>query len=366
MKRFVYMILSSAACMFAAGCSGTHDDDTGVQDSKLVLIPDKESIIADGKDAVTFSVSDGEEDVTGDASVFCSTLASQIFESGFSTVTAGTYEFYAEYDGRKSAPVSVVAQPEGGEIEDPSSRPDIVSRFERHVCVMEFTGQWCSNCPDGYNSMKFIIDRNFPDIAHVIALHDNTSGKDDLAIDVQVALSEAYGIQNYPYSLVDMREASPLGDIGGSFRKAVNNSIDSYPALCGVAVASDFDETTGTADITVRLFSEYTSEYRIAVYIVEDNIVGTQNVNGRYTDDYVHHHVARQVVSSSWKGDALGEVPAGEETVKKYTVSAGDGWDMDNVSVYALAIDYEGYVNNVAVCGLVDGNTDYPYLPKEE
>ena len=56
MKRFVYMILSSAACMFAAGCSGTHDDDTGVQDSKLVLIPDKESIIADGKDAVTFSV----------------------------------------------------------------------------------------------------------------------------------------------------------------------------------------------------------------------------------------------------------------------------------------------------------------------
>ena len=200
----------------------------------------------------------------------------------------------------------------------------------------------------------------------MIALHDNTSGKDDLAIDVQVALSEAYGIQNYPYSLVDMRETSPLGDIGGSFRKAVNNSIDSYPALCGVAVASDFDETAGTADITVRLFSEYTSEYRIAVYIVEDNIVGTQNVNGRYTDDYVHHHVARQVVSSSWKGDALGEVPAGEETVKKYTVSAGDGWDMDNVSVYALAIDYEGYVNNVAVCGLVDGNTDYPYLSKEE
>ena len=164
-------------------------------------------------------------------------------------------------------------------------------------------------------------------------------------------MSEAYGIQNYPYSLVDMRETSPLGDIGGSFRKAVNNSIDSYPALCGVAVASDFDETTGT---------------RVAVYIVEDNIVGTQNVNGRYTDDYVHHHVARQVVSSSWKGDALGEVPAGEETVKKYTVSASDGWDMDNVSVYALAIDYEGYVNNVAVCGFVDGNTDYPYLPEEE
>ena len=37
-------------------------------------------------------------------------------------------------------------------------------------------------------------------------------------------------------------------------------------------------------------------------------------------------------------------------------------FDLDNTSVYALAIDENGYVNNMAVCQFKDGDTPFNYV----
>lgn len=351
LKFFVRLCFASAVVGIAA-CSGNTDDDVSVP----VLKADKVSIAANGVETVSFTVTYGGEDVTSLSAIRC-TSHTGIAVSGatFSTTTVGEYVFEAVYDNMTSAACKVSAVLSGAQ-----TAP---SRFVRKVCIMEFTGQWCTQCPTGYNYLWFVVSRNYPETAHIIALHDNSSGNDELAIPVQKELFSAFRLEGYPSAVIDLRDASPLtNDTDGSLKKAIEASLNDYPAHCGVAVASDYDEVSGKASVTVRLFPEVEGEYRMVLWVVENGIVGRQNEGGRYTDNYTHNHVARRLVSEQWKGDNLGSVAAGKEVSKTYDVVADNLWNLDNTSVFALAIDASGYVNNMAVCPFKNGNTDYEYV----
>lgn len=350
LKFFVRFCIASAGMVFAA-CSGHTDDNTSVP----VLKADKGSIVADGIETVAFTVTYDGEDVTSLSAIRCTSHTGIAVSGGtFSTTTVGEYVFEAVYDNKTSAACKVSAVQSGTQT---------ASRFVRKVCIMEFTGQWCAQCPTGYNYLWYVVSRNYAETAHIIALHDNSSGNDEMAIPVQKELFSAFKLEGYPSAVIDLRDASPLtSDTDGSLKKAIETSLNDYPAHCGVAVASDYDEVSGKASVTVRLFPEVAGEYRIALWVIEGNIVGSQNNGGIYTDTYTHNHVARRLVSEHWKGDNLGSIPAGKEVLKTYEIKVDNLWNLDNTSVFALAVDASGYVNNMAVCPLRNGNTDYEYV----
>ena len=354
MKSFKQLtVLLCILGLGAAGfsCSGNTDDDPAAE---LTLKPSAAAITANGSDAVTFKVTDGASDVTAEAEIRCTTDNTAVENASFSTTVAGEYLFQASYGGRTSKTVKVTAKAD----ETPSGP----SQFVRQICVMEFTGQWCANCPAGFNYMNFIISRNFPDAAHVIALHDNGSGSDEFAIDIQKTIARDYGLTGYPMALVDMRDLRPLtADTDQSFKKSLQASLDDYPAHCGVAVKSMYDAAGKKAKVTVRVHSEKTETYRVAVWIIEDGLSGTQNVGGQY-QDYTHSHVARLLAGSApnnYKGESLGEIPANTEKSKEFDIAVDPAWNLDNTSVYALAIGADGYVNNMNLCKIVDGDADY-------
>jgi len=43
-------------------------------------------------------------------------------------------------------------------------------------------------------------------------------------------------------------------------------------------------------------------------------------------------------------------------------VALDDTWKAENLSFYALVMDENGYVNNLAVCEAINGNADYEYV----
>ncbi len=67
------------------------------------------------------------------------------------------------------------------------------------------------------------------------------------------------------------------------------------------------------------------------------------------------------MLSKSYRGDALGQMTAGVEVVREFTTEAAAEWNLENCEIYAVAIDAEGRVNNVSVCHLNGGDTDYDY-----
>ena len=137
--------------------------------------------------------------------------------------------------------------------------------------------------------------------------------------------------------------------------------MEKYPAHCGVAISSVYNEVDSEAKVTVKVTSEKTADYRLVLYVVENGLKYQQNDGGNYRD-YTHNHVVRKLLSASVEGDKLGQIAEDKEEVKEYTVALDDTWKAENLSFYALVMDENGYVNNLAVCEAINGNADYEYV----
>ena len=309
-------------------CAGTIDPEAGV-DGTLELIPDMEKFFADGKSAVTFTVMDEDQDVTDEAVIMCVTTGKAIEGSSFVTSTSGEYIFKATCGGNTSENISVTAM--------------FASKYKRQVCVMEFTGVWCAQCPGGAQILNFLVGDMYKGKINALAFHNN----DVYALPVEQSLATKFNISSYPSYVTDMRDSGELNGNGCS--DSVYKSLYETETFCGPSVSCVYDETTGNVTVKAKIASEKTMEYRIAAYVVEDKVTGNQTLGtGSIQKDYTHRHMVRKMLSADYSGDRIGQIAAGAEAEKEYTFEMDASWNPDNVSVVVLAIGPDGEVNNSA------------------
>ncbi len=336
-----------AVSVLFGGCRG-HEEEIG----EIVLRADVASVVADGLSKVKITAtSDGGEDITSQVQFHHSSELFALEGGEFTTVKVGRHKLSASCEGVMSNELEIVATA-------PTELP--ASRFVRHICAMDFTATDCAFCPDGQNKM-LQVNGQMEDEAtkiHLLALH--TPGVDPMGIALASELMSDMGILETPYFLIDMR------DMGGlslsAYRNGLIRSMEEYPAHVGVAVRTKFNKDNGTScEVEVSLLSERNDHYRLAVYVVEDGIEAEQNVQGTYKP-YIHNHVVRRLLSDSYRGDSVGAVAAEESVTKTYTFEMEEGWKSENAHIYALAIDSQGFVNNVGVCCVRNGEFDYDFL----
>ena len=58
----------------------------------------------------------------------------------------------------------------------------------------------------------------------------------------------------------------------------------------------------------------------------------------------------------------MGTVASGTEKIMEYSVDIDPAWNLGKTYVYALALDADGYVNNMQVCLLDGGDSGYEYV----
>jgi hypothetical protein len=54
-----------------------------------------------------------------------------------------------------------------------------------------------------------------------------------------------------------------------------------------------------------------------------------------------------------------GRIASGDEASKSWTIQVDKRWVLENTQIYALALDQNGYVNNMNVCALCGGDSGY-------
>ncbi|MBO7192155.1 MAG: Omp28-related outer membrane protein [Bacteroidales bacterium] len=332
------------------GSAGSDSSDGG---EKPVLVADKTNLPAGGNDPVRFRVTYGGADVTASSLIICTSAPGsdgkpETVGTEFIVKDPGSYEFVAWYQGMTSEPVAVTVAAETVQ----------EGRFQRHVCVMEFTGTWCAQCPDGATVLNYLISKTYKGKAFAMAFHNGD--KDPFALPVEQDLFKMFGWSGYPAYVVDMRDTGLLNE--GGCDTAIEKSL-AEPAHCGVAVSSVYDAEAGIATVDAKVFAERGMAYRVAAYVIEDKIKGEQmQSTGTVKKDYTHRHVVRKMLSADVRGDSLGQVKAGTETSKSFTFEVDSSWNMDNLTVAVLAIDKDGRVNNMAVCDVNGGTMDYEYV----
>lgn len=242
-----------------------------------------------------------------------------------------------------------------GSSSDYAYRPE--SRFVKNVCLMEFTDASCTFCPDASR----YIDRNIlskNENVHLMAFHEKDAWKSEQFS----TLFTKFGLTGTPGASVDMMGGYSLEQgKRDELKTAVGQAAEVNPVHCGVALSSDV--AGGKVSISVEIASEMSSDYYLAVYVVEDGIRGWQKDGSLEYDDYYHQYVVRKMLSATVYGDSMGRIAPGASKQRQYEVSLDPAWNLANTYIYALAIDADGYVNNMQVCLLNGGSADYEYLP---
>lgn len=354
MKIFRNIFLAALAASFLS-CSGNVDDSSlpilEASDTEIDLATETEAVLTVRYNGV---------DVTDDAQIVSVSGMEDFDGKVFRPKNTGSETFYASYNGKESDQITVNVI---------NTRPEVESIYDRNVFVAEFTGASCAFCPAGYDNMMMQLARpalaKYKQNIHIASFHSEEMGKDSLAIAATMDIKNMFSALELPSYAVDLRDSGGLNTEGlAGFNAALKDSFEDYEPHCGVAVSSFVNSDRTSVGIQVRVSSELTSEYRVIVLIVQDGIKGYQK-HGEYgeLDDYIHKHVVRALVTANaGKGEKMADgslIPEGSEASKTWSVDIDRRWVLENTKVYALALDSNGYVNNMNVCAIDGGDSGY-------
>lgn len=240
-----------------------------------------------------------------------------------------------------------------------ASSADVSREFQRRVCVMEFTGTWCAQCPDGATVLNYLVERQYKGKAFAMAFHND----DEYALPEEQELFKIFNWSGYPAYVTDMRpDGVGLLNEGGC-SQSIEESLYEHQAYCGAAVSSVYDPSLSKIIVKAKAVSGNSGNYRIAAYVLEDKVKGRQTLGtGQVQEDYTHRHVVRKMLSSNVRGESLGRIEAGDEKERIFEFVPDTEWKLADLSVAVLIIDEDGHVSNMAVCAADGGSMDYEYV----
>ncbi|SRR5258706_156999 len=195
----------------------------------------------------------------------------------------------------------------------------VLSAQTKKVLLEEFTGANCGNCPLGAYYVDSMLAL-YPNLVSV-ALHaySVTDAMDFAEIDT---LNNVYS-QGAPLAAIDRVCGGSSSSQTAVFVNTWNANIQqrlSVPAALTISIVPSWNSSTRniTAQVDVNILSNIPSgDYRLGLYVVEDSVTGAgagyDQENFYDTDPnspffgmgnpivgFVHKHVARALLPSSW------------------------------------------------------------------
>ncbi len=220
----------------------------------------------------------------------------------------------------------------------------------RNVILEEFTGRNCQYCPDGH-AIANQISANNPGRFWAINVHAGgyapTSYPNFNTTD-GTALAGGFSIDGYPTGVVN--RSTPAGQSRGAWESLANQQMN-QAAECNVAGVAIVNPMTRLATITVEVYytgNSSADENFLTVAMLQDSILGSQSGGSTWNPDqmignqYVHMHILRDVITSTW-GDAIAPTTQGTLITRTYeyqipeTIGNPNGVNVDFDNITFLA-----------------------------
>ena len=225
----------------------------------------------------------------------------------------------------------------------------------RNVLIEEFTGRNCGYCPDGHRIANLIVANN-PGRVWAVNIHAGGYSPvtyPNMNTNDGTAITSGFGIGGFPAGHVNRSTAE---DLGRNQWESHTNTQLAQQAEVNVAGFVTLNHTTRTAEITVEVYytanSSQSTNY-LTIMMLQDSILGSQsgnyyNPSQMLNGQYVHQHVLRDVVTSTW-GDEISPTTAGTLITKNYTyqipesIGVPNGVEVDLNNILFLAFVSEKY-----------------------
>lgn len=225
----------------------------------------------------------------------------------------------------------------------------------RNVLIEEFTGRNCGYCPDGHRIANLIMANN-PGRVWAVNIHAGSFSPvtyPNMNTTDGTAITSGFGIGGFPAGHVNRSTAE---DLGRNQWESHTNTQLAQQAEVNVAGFVTLNHATRTANITVEVYytanSSQSTNY-LTIMMLQDSILGSQsgssyNPSQMLNGQYVHQHVLRDVVTSTW-GDEISPTTAGTLITKDYTyqipesIGVPNGVEVDLNNILFLAFVSEKY-----------------------
>lgn len=184
----------------------------------------------------------------------------------------------------------------------------------KNLLIMEFTGNWCRNCPTGAQAIHAISESN-PGRVIAVGLHPKGGGANtepgplldgsmqDFRCDEAQVMYEHYLPAGFPCAVFNGGNKSTTSlDWNTEAIEALQ-----VPTYITLDATTSYDPTSRevTVDYSLDFSDYYTEELSVLAWVIENNIVGFQVDSGNYLFDYVHNHVLRASLNGPW-GTSIG------------------------------------------------------------
>jgi len=209
----------------------------------------------------------------------------------------------------------------------------------KNVVLEEFTGIYCTYCPDGHVIAQQLADDNPGDVVlinvHVGSYADpGTSGNPDFRTPYGSALKDQSGLTGYPAGTINRHNYSAQGwsqDVGTAMGRsdwasaaAVAMGESSY-----VNIAAEASIDIITRVLTVNVEAYYTANgaasNNINVALIQNYVEGPQTGATSYNPDqilpngnYAHMHMLRHFLTGQW-GDVTTTTTSGSVYTNTFT-----------------------------------------------
>ncbi len=214
--------------------------------------------------------------------------------------------------------------------------------------VIKHTGSACPPCGAwGWIANEDIISTNKGKAAFMSAYSQNFVAKLFIT-QTATDMDAAWGVTGYPTWSADgvTQTDRPGGSVNVNSEKAkVKAEVEAHkaaPVVANVGFTTSFNGDVMTIKTKTKFFKAASGDYRVAVYVLEDGVVGAQSGHAS-TPNVSHHHVMRGAAkldgassAPTWgETVATGSITAGTEVSKTYTMDV-KGYNKDNIEVVAV------------------------------
>lgn len=204
---------------------------------------------------------------------------------------------------------------------------------QRAILLEEFTGQNCTNCPDGHQAIKDIT-ATLGDSVVPVGIHAST-----LAVNPPLGFKTDTGEEYYnaagrpalPTATINM-QTSPLqvSEWGATINRLIMTQTP-------FTVKADAKVNGKNFDINVAFSSGEDYEGRLMVWILENDIVRRQLDHGTWINEYVHQHVFRAAVTEDiWGQKVALKANQPQYLDFSYPIPEDQYWDSENLYVVAF------------------------------
>ena len=237
--------------------------------------------------------------------------------------------------------------------------------FSHRIMLLQHTGTACPNCPRLMTSLREIAaDPAYAAKYQHVASHSYNT--DDPAwSEAAKKISDAF-CKAYPELTFNLSGETTGDDTSVSTIKRYIDQLYKDSADAGIAAAAQVNGNTLSVKVQVKAAVE--NSYRVAAWILEDDIKAQQSSNGALEEwMHTHENALRAFSGSSLNlgiyGEKLGTLKAGETAEKDLTIELQKDWKVENCKVFILVNSSKDGKFDVANCTIcpIGGNVAYQY-----